>query len=82
MVHVQQNEEAKKIFNKDIKTVKDFEEYKLMMESLAKEKVNDLLNKGYTYDVSRYAADSYDEKTYTEVMAELYTFLSLGGKKP
>lgn len=81
LVHVQQHEEAKKIFNKDVKTAKDFEEYKLIRESLAKEKVDDLLNKGYTYDVSRYAKESHDNNVYTEVMAELYTYLSLGGKK-
>ena len=77
LVHVQQNEEAKKIFNKDIKTATDFEEYKLMMESLAKEKVDDLLNKGYNYGVSKYAKESYKNKKYTEVMAEIYTFISL-----
>ena len=81
LVHVQQHEETEKTFKREIKTGTDLKEYNSLMESLAKEKVDDLINTGYNYDVSRYAKESHDNKDYAEVMAELYTYLSLGGKK-
>ena len=82
LVHVQQNEEAKKIFKREVKSNSDLKEYNLLLESLAEEKVDDLIKQGYNYGVSRYAKESYNNHVYTEVMAELYTYLSLGGKKP
>ena len=81
LVHVQQHEETVETFKREIRTGTDLKEYNSLMESLAKEKVDDLINTGYNYDVSRYAKESHDNKDYAEVMAELYTYLSLGGKK-
>ena len=77
LIHVQQHEETMKIFNRDVKTAKDFEEYASLKESLSRNKVENLIEKGYTYKVSRYAEESFRDEVYTEVMAEMYTYISL-----
>ena len=81
LVHTQQHEETRKVLKRDVKTIKDLEEYNSLKESLAKEKVDELISKGYNYNISGYAKESHDNNEYAEVMAELYTYLSLGGKK-